>query len=154
MVDRCYRQIWNHPDVLYTAAQKQKKNSLVEDNDIDFEEIQEAAAGAKKTGSKAGKPGAAPVEQNNQSSPRPMHEMNKAFAMMDRKDQSVGYEWVCSVHVQAQSNSLIVCFDEMKKLFYFAMTFSQAISSRWQMDKRAFGLSRVKIFSIIYVGGS
>jgi len=91
----CFRpQIWNHPDVLYMAAQKQKKNSLAEDNDIDLEEIQEAAAGTKKAGNKVGKTGPVTPEQKNQSSPKPQQEISKVFAMMDRKEQSVSYEWV------------------------------------------------------------
>ena len=89
-------QIWNHPDVLYMAAQKHKKNSLAEDNDIDLEEIQEAAAGGKKAGNgnKVGKTAPGTPEQKNQSSPKPTQEISKMFALMDRKEQSVSYEWV------------------------------------------------------------
>ena len=99
-------QIWNHPDVLYKVAQKRKKNSSAEDNDIDLEGMQEAGAGTKKAGNKGGKQQAvaptpvtaAAFEQKNPSSfPKPGTDVNKAFAMMERKDQGISYEWVSQI---------------------------------------------------------
>ena len=75
----------------------------MEDNDIDLEGMQEAGAGTKKAGNKSGKQQAvaptpvtaAAFEQKNPLSfPKPGADVNKAFAMMERKDQGISYEWV------------------------------------------------------------
>ena len=121
------QQIWNHPDVLYKVAQKRKKNSCVEDNDIDLEGMHEAGGATKKGGSKAGKQQAVAstpatamaFEQKNPLCPKPVADVNKAFAMMERKDQGISYEWVRQIFIHSPILKFIVsflCFTFLVKL--------------------------------------